>query len=124
MDKIILDAIKAGESILEEKRKETELKEKERQEQHKQYVEKVRKKVEEWSKTTLPELIKTETANNKRELYLGSSDSDKADTETELKVDITRRKLGLAIRTQHYDASPGEEGAYAHGSGWSYYITW
>lgn len=91
-----------------------------------------RKEAETWASEKLPQVIKRHTAEGKREISLGSVDTDKIrmgyGLDVLAKVRICRAMgldiVELDIVEGHYDADAGEEGMYACGSGTTYTVKW
>lgn len=124
MDNKILEAIKAGEAVFAEKKEIERLKELKRALEHEEYKKEAVIKADKWTKEELPAIIEKITAEGrKREFYIGSSDYGNADILVIYKAQAAE-KLGLRTRVESYRESPGDEGAYAHGAGSSYYIVW
>lgn len=75
-----------------------------------------------WANDALPDLIKSQTAIGKRALDLGSCDSDEINISYYKSQEC--EKLGMKVGRVSYRADPGSDGAYAHGNGVSFTLTW
>ncbi len=119
----ITEAIKAGEQQANSFKQAEEILTQKKKEEERKYAEEKLIEARIWVLEELPELIRDLTTQTKRELSLGSSDYDNPDFEILGKVEACK-EIGLKIKDSSYNADPGEEGAYSHGAGCNYYVTW